>query len=451
MAKFTPHSALEGLGFKLVRKHFNGIDHRTGDSNTYHYTKTTNSVGNGNVVRPITHHIFVDEFSKRPNKYNVAYQLMQDGKQYAGGDLDVFHQHKDHVLGGFPDPVSSIMEHHRGVVDSLAQMKADPLTHLSPGELNPHKPYHWTPAWGDDDPKMKGQTRLISGPDLDKAKMIHLNSTQDQPLDLHVHRRLTGGAKGRPRFEYMGRIAPGDSDTDVYHAAYQDPEDPYMRYGFTVRHMPSATSSPVQDYRGETDPLLPKPLPFSYSVTHYPVDILDEGGDYPIGDFMHIGEYGDQAPVANFTDVGPLIERHHNVLRSVGLMDLPSRESRPAWQHNSSVVKTADEFDDIVSGAGSAGPCWACGKATYNREEGRSLQSNSSVPLRASDETGGEMHGPDINLCGDCSGDDMNYHMAVTHASRGPNKLWHWNDQGVRGCPDCEAHLMDQADEDLRP
>jgi hypothetical protein len=443
MAKPTPHSALESMGFKLVGSGFNGSSDRIGTAMTHHYTMTRNTVGDkpsvNNIVRPITHHVFVDEFGKNPGRYNVSYHVTQGGRSYSDGDYDTLSRHQDNARGGVKDPIAVIMRHHQGVSGAFKREKPQPLVD-DVSRVNPSQYYHMTPGWGEDDPGMKNPRYLRPGPE---HPMTYLNSAQDQPLDPHVHNTLTKS------FDYMGRISPDDPDTDVYHVSYEDPEDPYMRYGFTVRHMPNATSDPVKDFRGKKDPVLPKPLTFSYDATHYPTDMGDEDGEHPVGKFLPVSSEG--TPVANFTRLGPLVERHHNMLRSIGLMDLPPKRKRPDWHFTANTQKQADEFDNIISGNGAAGPCWSCGKATYNYPEGRSLQSDQSSPVNAHEETGGEMHGPDINLCGDCATNDMNYHMAVTHGSRGPGKVWHYNDQGVPGCPECQRHLMDQADDDLQP
>lgn len=464
MAKPTPHTALEGMGFKLVGSGFNGSSDRVGTAMTHHYTMTTNHVGNkpsvNNIVRPITHHVYVDEFGKNPGRYNVSYHLTQGAGSYSDGDYDTVLRHQDNARGGVKDPIADIAQHHRGVMGALKRHTPQPLVN-DVSRVNPSQYYHLTPGWGEDDAGMKNPRYLRPGPEW--PMMVHLNSTQDQPLDPDVYRALTKWRRGRPSFEYMGRIAPGDEETDVYHTSYPDPEDPGMLYGFTVRHMPGATSEPVKDYRGRKDPLLPKPLTFSYDMTHYPANEDEDDGTYP----RFVSVTGEGSPVANFTSVDPLIERHHNMLRSIGIMPLPPRDPRPAWHSTASVEKYADEFDNILSNNGAAGPCWSCGKATYERPEGRSVRGDSSVPISAHDETGGEMHGPDINLCGDCAGDYDNYHMAVTHGSRGPGRIWHYNDQSVPGCLGCEEHedwekggdafnhrassLMNRADEDLQP
>lgn len=440
----TPHAELERRGFKFVGESSEDSD-RIGATTTKHYTKTRNSVGKGGIVKPITHHILVNEYSKNPGNHDVSYFLEQGGKPYAEGRYDFISRHKSNAHRGSDDPILDTIRHHNAIDFTLDKERSvPPLEEVTPENVHRLAPgsHHVTPGWDESsDYDMKSPRRIRRGPEY---PMVHLNSVQDSPLDPHVYRRLTGGRHGRPVFEYHGRF-PEDSGVDVYHVSHEDPEDPYMRYGFTVRHNPGATSTSVKDHRGRRDPLPEKPLIFSYNMTHYPIDM----GEDHVGDFRDVT--GEPSPVANFTEIGPLIERHHNMLRSVGLMALPPKDPRPDWHFTAGVSKQADEFDDIISGAGSAGPCWSCGKATYNYPEGKSIQRDSSVPVSAHEETGGDMHGPDINLCGDCAGDSDNYHMAVTHGSRGPGRIWHYNDQSVPGCPGCGSHLMDQADEDLRP
>ncbi len=435
MAKMTNHTALGDLGFELVDHYTSDGDGRLGPVTSMHYATAKRHPES---VVPVVHHVVLNETHRNPGKYNVSYHVTQAGQPFADGDFDFARNHKDNVLRGSSDPLRDVIIHHHGVMGALTRDRGPKLREPKQGEIAgmmPHQP-------GDLGRPMQYFNAAGDWPFRDRPK----------PLDMDVHRLLTGGGKGRPQFEYLGRIDPDDEHTDVYHTEHEDPEDPYMRYGFTIRHMPGA--KPEEDTLAGTEvtkgvkakPILtPRARVFSYNVTHYPTDMQDDNGDYPTGEFQDVT--GEGSPVANFTSVSPLLERHKNVLRSLGLMALPPREPRPAWHFTAA----ADEFDNIIRGAGSAGPCWSCGKATYDRQEGKSLQSDSSSPISASEETGGEMHGPDINLCGDCANDPDNYHMAVTHGSRGPNKLWHWNDQSVPGCPECESHLMDQADEDLRP
>lgn len=343
MAKPTPHTALESMGFKLVGSGFNGSSDRVGTAMTHHYTMTRSTVGNkpsvDNIVRPITHHVYVDERSKAPGKYDVSYHVTQDGRPYSDGDYDTLRRHKDNHHGGSADPIKEIMQHHQGVMGAFKRERPQPLVD-DVSRVNPSQYYHMTPGWGSDDPGMKNPRYLRSGPEW---PMVHLNSTQDEPLDPEAHRILTRS------FNYMGRISPDDPDTDVYHVSYEDPQDPYMRYGFTVRHMPNATSEPVKDYRGRKDPLLPKPLIYSYDTTHYPTDISDDDEDYPTGRFLPVT--GEGAPVANFTRLGPLVERHHNMLRSIGLMDLPPRRKRPDWHFTASDHYQEDKSRSILERA----------------------------------------------------------------------------------------------------
>lgn len=333
------------MGFKLVDSGFNGSSDRVGTAMTHHYTMTRNAVGGkpsvDNIVRPITHHVLVDEFGKNPGKYNVSYHVTQDGRPYADADYDTLRRHQDNMRGGVADPIKEVMQHHQGVAGAMKREKAAPLIDVDENTVHrlvPNQNYHMTPGWGEDDPRMKQPRYLRSGPEY---PMQHLNAAQDQPLDPYVHNTLTKS------FNYMGRISPDDPHTDVYHVSYEDPQDPYMRYGFTVRHMPEATSSPVTDYRrgnkGKKDPLLPKPLIFSYHATHYPTDMTEDDGDYPTGDFLPVS--GEGAPVAAFTKLGPLVERHHNVLRSVGLMALPPRRKRPAWHFTAAFQDLMDQAD----------------------------------------------------------------------------------------------------------
>lgn len=436
MAKTTHHTALDNLGFDLV-DHYTSNGGKSGPVTSMHYATAKRHPGS---IVPVVHHVVLNEFHKNPGKYNVSYHVTQAGQPFADGDFDFVRNHKDNALRGSSDPLGDVITHHHGVIGALGRDRA---------------PRSRTPSEGEISSMMPGTVGELGAP------MQYFNAAGDwpfrdrpEPLDMNVHRLLTGGGKGRPQFEYLGRISPEDEDTDVYHAIHEDPEDPHMRYGFTIRHMPSAepeedTLAGTEVTRGvRVNPILtPRSRAFSYNATHYPTDMPEDDGSLPTGEFQDVT--GEGSPVATFTSVGPVLERHKNVLRSLGLMDLLPPDPRPAWHFTAS--HEADEFDDIINANGGAGPCWSCGKATYNRPEGRSLRGDSSVPINASEETGGDMHGPDINLCGDCASDYDNYHMAVTHGSRGPGKVWHWNDQGVSGCPECEAHLMDQADEDLRP
>lgn len=425
MAKPTPHTALEGMGFKLADKRFNGSSDRVGTATTHHYTLTRNSTGNGQIIRPVTHHVFVDEFSKSPGKYNASYYVTQDGQPYSDGDFDTLRNHKDNVHRGSSDPIKDIMYHHQGIVGVFKGEKAPPLEDVTPENLHRlvNGPYHTTPGWDASDPEMKGQRFIRRGPEHNP--MIHLNATQDWPLDPHVYRRLTGGRHGRPTFEYKGRF-PGDNGVDVYHASYDDPESPgTYKYGFTIRHNPSLER------------------PFSYNAEHHP-NTSDENGEEPVGKFLDVT--GMRDPVVNFSNVGSAIERHHNMLRHLRLM--PPRPPEKPKVYMAGINKRADGFDDIVGGNGFAGPCRSCGKATYNNPS--SFREDNSYPVTAEDEAS-DMHGPDINLCGTCASDEDVHRAAVQLGSKGRDRLWHYDDQGVPGCPECESHLMDQADEDLQP
>jgi hypothetical protein len=131
MAKPTPHAALENMGFKLVGSGFNGSSDRVGTATTHHYSVTRNTVGKGNIVRPIVHNVFVDEFSKHPGKYNVSYHVTQDGTPYGEGDYDTRRSHRDNMSGGVKDPIAEVMQHHRGVTSALNNERAHPLVNVN--------------------------------------------------------------------------------------------------------------------------------------------------------------------------------------------------------------------------------------------------------------------------------------------------------------------------------
>jgi hypothetical protein len=198
--------------------------------------------------------------------------------------------------------------------------------------------------------------------------------------------------------------------------------------------------------------------PGKYNVSYH---ITRLGQPYQNGEFDKPFNHRDNQYRGVRDPIGALLEHHGNISRGLNLAQAPTMRSvqrnelggmvNSGLTSHNSVQKRADAFDDVIKGAGSAGPCWACGKATYNRNPDETPQRDSSMPISAAEATDGEMHGPDINLCGDCATDPENYHMAVTHGSRGPGRIWHWSDDYHPGCPECEAHLMDQADEDLRP
>lgn len=440
MARTTDHTELGRHGFKLIGESNQSSGGRAGEVNIKHYTKLRNTV-RGGITRPIVHHVMVSEYSRNPGKYDVSYSLSQDGLPYQDGDYDWVSRHESNYHGGAEDPLGVVLRHHNAVDFRLDKEHSAPPPLGRVTEENVHRltpgSFHATPANDD----IEKQRRIVRGPRYD---MTYLNSTQDQPLDPRVHRALTG----KLGFEYQGRLDPEDDDTDVYHVSHEDPEDPYMRYGFTIRHRPGAEATSVQGTKKKGQPdLLEKPLAFSYNATHYPIDM---GDDRPVGDFMRVSDDG--SPVANFTALGPVIERHHNLLRSVGLMRNINPARRPDWHFTAGVKKKADEFDNIVKGNGYAGECEGCGKATYLTD---GYRDNGSYHMEADEETGGEMHGPSINLCGTCKNDEGTYFYMRDRGMKGPKRLWHYNDQGVPGCPECESHsgghLMDQADDDLRP
>ena len=153
-------------------------------------------------------------------------------------------------------------------------------------------------------------------------------------------------------------------------------------------------------------------------------------------------------PVLNFSHLGAVVERHHNMLRSLGLLKPTPEPSRPAWHFTAGVQKTADEFDDIVSGNGYFGNCSNCGKAVRDIPESSFRDDKLYQLTPEEDAPDPEMHGSPVNLCGSCYVDSDMHEMA----HRMPKMFgWHYPGAKVGSCPECDQHAMDEADEDLLP
>lgn len=432
MAKPTLRSALQGAGFSLASSYFNGnSSDRAGTAMTHHYT-LTRPYGN----TTITHHVFVDEYGRNPDKPDVSYTVTHNGEPFQDGYFDTLRRHRDNYSGGVKDPIAEILTHHGRVNSVLSHHESPPMIGVTPHnlrDLNAFWPAH-TRGGG-----LESEVHLGPSP---SSRLQSLNAAQDRPLDAEVYRVLTSGTGGH-RFLYQGRF-PGDDGTDLYQVAHPDPMNPNtFEYGFTVRHRPGQTQ------------------PFSYNAMRYQSGVGDSGEEDP-GSFLDVT--GNMDHVANFGTLPQLVRRHQDMLRA---LNIKTKGARPRM---SAVEKTADEFDNITGGSGYAGPCWACGKATYHYPPETSFRDDKAYPINAEEETGGEMHGPDINLCGTCSVDEGAYHAAVHHGSKGPGRLWHYSDdpshdhdedEGWEGGSDAAsqrfssnqklARLMDQADEDLRP
>lgn len=468
MARTTPHTDLSDLGFDLIDHYTSEGDRKTGPVTAMHFAMAKRHPGS---VVPVVHHVITNEFHNNPGKYNVSYHVTQAGKPYADGDFDFLRNHQDNVLRGSSDPLKDVITHHHGVIGALGRDGAPRLRPPRRGEIA----------------NMMPETGGLGSP------MQYFNAVGDwpfhdrpRPLDMDVHRLLTGGGKGRPQFEYLGRIDPEDEHTDVYRADHEDPEDPYMRYGFTIRHMPSA--EPDEDTlvgkemtKGvKIDPVLtPRARVFSYSATHYPTDMQDDDGEYPVGEFQDVT--GERSPVATFTSVGPLLERHKNVLRGLGLMDLPSSsDPRPAWHFTASGPVSDEDWDSFVAGRnpmlgmmsdgtpvmdhfdpslGHAhavrsgvvsepevyeprGNCVTCGRSTWN-ERGGGQSPDWEHTGNAHYANDYEMHGPDIPQCANCA-NEYDTHNEAIRAGQRPGGLWHHPGARINSCPDCYRDALNE-------
>lgn len=301
MAKPTTHGTLERMGFSPVGQRVTPGGSRTGDITTTHYATTRQSVGDGNVVRPITHHVIVDEYGAKPGKYNVHYRVTQNNEPYSGGEFDKLYRHQAHTSGGVSDPIASIMGHHSMVSKILDHRSAPPLSKVTPDNIHSlvTDMDSWTP-WDGNGRSIRTRTTQPN-----YGGLYGLSSAPEEPLDVEVHRRLTGGSAG-PKFSYHGRF-PGTDDTDVYHATHSDPENPRtFQYDFTVRHNPS-----MKD-------------PFSYNAKRRQSGV-DDDLTQDKGSFLDVT--GDSSPVAKLGTVNQLIRRHNDVLRAIGIMSSKQKSS----------------------------------------------------------------------------------------------------------------------------
>lgn len=189
----------------------------------------------------------------------------------------------------------------------------------------------------------------------------------------------------------------------------------------------------------------------SYHVTRL-------GQPYQNGAFDTVRVHKDYLQKGSRDPIGSLLEHHNNVVRGLALA--PAPEMRPVrnnelggmvnsglTSHNS-VQKRADAFDDIIRGNGYTGTCANCGKAVRDMPES-SFRDDKLYQLTPEDDAPDpSMHGDPVNLCGNCYVDADMHSMA----HRMPKMFgWHYPGAKPGSCPECDAHLMDQADEDLQP
>lgn len=318
MAKPTHHSALESMGFKLAGVQSAGSGSGNSVVARHHYTLTRNNPG----LSPITHHVIVDDFMAKPDKYSVAYYVTQNQRPYSDASMDRLVNHKSISGGGSSDPIRDIIDYHRAVSNALdhRNIPAPDLRSVTPENVHSLVPGmdSWTP-WSES-PSRGFRTQLKKVPS--PSGLTSFNSAPVKPLDIEVHRRLTSGSDGSPRFTYHGRF-PGEDGIDMYHATHKDPQNPNtFQYDFTVRHNPSMKDQ------------------FSYNAKRRQSGLNDDLTE-DRGSFLDVT--GDSSPVANFGTLNQLIRRHNDVLRALNIMS-PSRQRKSsALETDWDILDRADE------------------------------------------------------------------------------------------------------------
>jgi hypothetical protein len=256
MAKPTTHSALERMGFSPVGQRVTPGGSRTGDITTTHYALTRQSVGDGNVVRPITHHVIVDEYGSKPGRYNVHYRVTQNNEPYSGGEFDKLYRHKEHTTGGVSDPIGNAMMHHGVVSRVLDNRKAPPLGKVTPD--NVHNLVtdmdSWTP-WSGNGRSMNTRTTqpnygglyglssaseesldvaidIMSSKQKSSAVLQHCPECGGTDVDwIEDYARDEKGLHSVPTGQYTGQcnncyseFKPGED-----HVSFPDDEDPFLK------------------------------------------------------------------------------------------------------------------------------------------------------------------------------------------------------------------------------
>jgi len=264
---------------------------RVGDISRKHYVFNRKTDANGKIVKPTTHHVFVDEYGSKPGKYQTSYMVTQDGNPYANEEFDwqVGHKAVDNS-NPVSDPIAAIAEHHGMVTSMMDRGKSPDLMHVTPGNVHNMVPSSFEHQWTPWERKPGGgiSTRLLRQPG--EGPMEKLNAA-GAPLDIEIARRLKGVG-----LEYAGRF-PGDEETDVYHRTH--PRSDTFNVNFTVRHRPSSPDAP-----------------FSYSARRVQSGAYDDG---TTDNGSSIDVTGDSEPVANLDTINKLIRRHNAVKDALGI------------------------------------------------------------------------------------------------------------------------------------
>lgn len=291
------HSTLYDNGFRLVDESVLPSG-RVGDINRKHYIWTRKSTGDGQIVKPTTHHVLVDEYSSKPGKYNVSYMVTQGENPYANEEFDWQVGHKA-VAAKNPvsDPILAIKEHHGLVTDMMdkgggpefGNVSLENIHKLSPATIR----HQWTP-WRRDESGRGMKTRLLRSPEPTEELGFEKLNSAPEPLDLNVHRKLRGTG-----FEYSGRFPGEGEDIDVYHRSHPYPENPRFRVDFTIRHSPSRMA------------------PFAYSARLIQNGVGPDGVEDKGSSISVVPD--ELEPIAHLDTVNKVIERHNAVKEALGI------------------------------------------------------------------------------------------------------------------------------------
>lgn len=423
MAEVVPlsHTELPNHGFTL--QSVEEKEHpKFGPYTQYHYTQTRNQIG-GKLARPMVHHMYVYDAKDRPGNPDISYLVTDaDGNEHAGGDFNHGFYSKSPTGYGSEDTVRDALKHHNAINFMLDKERSvpNPVEKVTPDNLHRIVPKLdlGSHPWDESATDSFGHIINPVGPRGVKWPNLRYHNSAppvSEPLDPDVHRILSGGVDGVPKFHYWGRLE-GDRQTDFYHADHPDPRSPHtFEYRFTVRHMPRSDK------------------PYSYDVTRRQSGLYDDGsGD----DGSEVDVTGDPSAVARFENLSELLNHHRRTLEKLNII-----KSKKA-----SMEKQADEFDDIIRGNNYSGNCEMCGKAVRNIPES-SFRDDKLYHVFPEDEAPG-MHGKPISLCGECTQNpDVIHNIQKNPKSFG----WHHDGAKIGDCPDCDRSMMESADDDLLP